>query len=119
VYLNRYRQQTFNIRPEYIPTNSNIYAIIEYITNNTSRDMLYGIYQDLFPNQTVYLVLFIIKSRFLYLVTQLLLLILLTVTVAYNRYRNRNNQIRYIIVPEYNISLSINIISMSNDLSLS
>jgi hypothetical protein len=31
--------------------------------------MLYGIYQDLLLNQIVYLFLYIIKSRFIYLVT--------------------------------------------------
>jgi hypothetical protein len=59
---------TFKFRSGYIPTDSNIYAIIEYIINNTGRDMLYGIYQDLLPNQIVYLVLFIIKLCFFHLV---------------------------------------------------
>jgi hypothetical protein len=38
-----------------------------YITNNTGMNILYGIYQDPLPNQTIYLVLPIAKSRFLYL----------------------------------------------------
>jgi hypothetical protein len=111
LYLSRYRQITctFKFRPGYIPTDSNIYTIIEHITNDTGRDTLCGIYQDLLPNQIVYLVLPIIKSRFLYLVTQLLLLVILTAAVAYNRYRSRNNQARYVVVPEYNVSSSINI----------
>jgi hypothetical protein len=49
--------------------------------------MLYGIYQDLLSNQIAYLVLFIVKSCFLYLVIQLLILVLLTAALAYNRYR--------------------------------
>jgi hypothetical protein len=92
LYLSYYRQIIciFKFRPGYIPTNSNKYIIIEYITNNTGRDILYGIYQDLFPNQIVYLVLFIIKSRFLHLVTQLLLLVLLITIVVYNKYKYRS-----------------------------
>jgi hypothetical protein len=82
--------QTFNIRPEYISTDSNKYTIIEYITNNMGKDMLCGIYQDLLPNQIVYLVLLIVKSCFLYLVTQPLLLVLLIAMVAYNRYRYKD-----------------------------